>query len=132
MSKKQFKDSPAIAFINPQENAYEQTQGNAYEQTQENAYEQTQENAYEQTQGNAYERTQEVKYDDTQQETQERAGYIRTQGRKGFKKPRINLAFDSEIFLDKIRNQADKEGKSITQFVNDVIADYLKKCKGKK
>ena len=140
MSKKQFKDSPAIAFINPQENAYEQTQGNAYEQTQGNAYERTQgnahertqENAYEQTQENAYEQTQEIKHDDTQQETQERAGYIRTQGRKGFKKPRINLAFDSEIFLDKIRNQADKEGKSITQFVNDVIADYLKKCKGKK
>ena len=96
MSKKQFKDSPALAFINPQENAYE--------------------------------RIQEIKHDDTQQEVHERTGYIRTQGRKGFKKPRINLAFDSEIFLDKIRNQADKEGKSITQLVNDVVADYLKKC----
>ena len=88
MSKKQFKDSPALAFISTQENTY----------------------------------------DHTRQETRERAGYIKTQGRKGFKKPRINLAFDSEIFLDKIRNQADKEGKSITQLVNDVIADYLKKC----
>ena len=95
MSKKQFKDSPALAFINPQENTYEQTQ--------------------------------EKKHVDTQQETQERSGYIRTQGRKGFKKPRINLAFDSEMFLDKIRNQADKEGKSITQLVNDVVSDYLKK-----
>jgi hypothetical protein len=92
MSKKQFKDSPALAFINPQEKKYDDTQYN------------------------------------TQQETQERVGYIRTQGRKGFKKPRINLAFDSEIFLNKIRDQADKEGKSITQLVNDVIADYLKKC----
>jgi|GEM_PF-4300950 len=96
MSKKQFKDSPALAFIKPQENVYVQAQ--------------------------------EHDYDSTQQEVQARAGYIRTQGRKGFKKPRINLAFDSGIFLDKIRNQADKEGKSITQFVNDVVADYLKKC----
>ena len=96
MNKKQFKDSPALAFINPQENTYE--------------------------------RTQKIKHDDTQQEAHKRVGYIRTQGRKGFKKPRINRAFDSEMFLDKIRNQADKEGKSITQLVNDVIADYLKKC----
>ena len=111
MSKKQFKDSPALAFINPQENIYEQTQEKKHDDTQYNAQHHT--------------------HNSTQQETQSRAGYIRTQGRKGFKKPRINLAFDSEIFLDKIRNQADKEGKSITQLVNDVIADYLKKCERK-
>jgi len=103
VSKKQFKDSPALAFIKPQENVYEHTQENNNDEAQYN----------------------------TQQEAQKRTGYIRTQGRKGFKKPRINLAFDSEIFLDKIRNQADSEGKSITQLVNDVIADYLRKCERK-
>lgn len=112
MSKKNFKDSPALAFINPQENA----QDSAPVETQKN--------------------TQQVSSDDTQNiaqdEAQERKGYIRTQGRKGFKKPRINLAFDSEMFLDKIRTRADYEGKSITQFVNDIVADYLKKCERKK
>jgi len=111
MSKKQFKDSPALAFIKPQENVYEKAQEENYDETQYNTQQNTQ--------------------NSTQQEAQERTGYIRTQGRKGFKKPRINLAFDSEIFLDKIRNQADKERKSITQFVNDVVADYLKKCERK-
>jgi hypothetical protein len=103
MSKKQFKDSPALAFIKPQEQKHDEVQYN----------------------------TQYHAQDSTQQVEQQRVGYIRTQGRKGFKKPRINLAFDSEIFLDKIRNQADNEGKSITQFVNDVIADYLKKSERK-
>ena len=47
---------------------------------------------------------------------------IRTQGRKGFKKPRINMAFDD---LDRIRRRADYEGKSVTQFVNDAVEFYL-------
>lgn len=98
MSKKQFKDNPALAFIKPMN-------------TQENEYE-------------------DVQYE-TQQVSHVKKDYVRTQGRKGFKKPRINLAFDSENFLDEIRNQAKREGKSITQFVNDTVADYLKKCERK-
>jgi len=56
---------------------------------------------------------------------QPRNGYIRTQGRKGHKKPRINLAFDSHAFLDRVRACADREGKSITQLVNDAVAYYI-------
>jgi len=96
MSKKNFKDSPALAYIKPQSHTQ-----------QEEEHESTQEH------------TQEVAPD--------RKDYIRTQGRKGQKKPRINLAFDSAEFLDKIRTCADREGKSITQFVNDAVAYYLDK-----
>jgi len=58
-----------------------------------------------------------------------RNDYIRTQGRKGHKKPRINLAFDSDTFLDEIRKRAERDGMSITQLVNDAVAFYLKKTK---
>jgi len=91
MNKKNFKDSPALAFIKPQEN---------------------------------------TQYD-TQEVTQqpERKGYVKTQGRKGHKKPRINLAFDSEAFLNEIRTYSEREGKSITQFVNDAVAYYIENIK---
>lgn len=107
MSKKNFKDSPALAFIKPQGNTYEDAQYKAQENTQNPTDKYTHEGA------------QEV----------ERKGYIRTQGRKGYKKPRINLAFDSEAFLDKIRVRAEREGKSITQFVNDAVAYYIENTK---
>jgi len=90
MSKKNFSDSPALAFIKPKITTQHDTQ----EVTQKNLQ-------------------------------SERKDYIRTQGRKGHKKPRINLAFDSDAFLDKIRARAEREGKSITQFVNDAVAYYL-------
>lgn len=107
MGKKNFKDSPALAFIKPQENAYEDTQYIPQEDVYESTDEQAQEDVYE----------------------VERKGYIKTQGRKGHKKPRINLAFDSEAFLNKIRIRAEREGKSITQFVNDAVAYYLESTK---
>jgi len=105
MSKKNFKDSPVLAFIKPQNNAQHDTQ----------------------------EVNTEYTHEDTQQLQQtERKGYIRTQGRKGHKKPRINLAFDSEDFLDKIRIRAEREDKSITQFVNDAVAYYIENVKKSK
>jgi hypothetical protein len=113
MSKKNFKESPALAYIKPQVN----TQEVAQEQTDDTTQENTQEVVQEQTD------------DTTQENTQEagRKGYVKTQGRKGHKKPRINLAFDSEAFLDRIHIQSEREGKSITQFVNDAVAYYLER-----
>ena len=131
MSRKQFKDSPALAFIKPQDNVQEQNQEEVYDNTQIITQDNTQQNTPNRIQVNEQYDTQQYTYNNTQQEVHERKGYIRTQGRKGFKKPRINLAFDSEIFLDKIRNQAEQEGKSITQLVNEIMADYLKKCERK-
>ena len=78
--------------------------------------------------------TQEHTQEATQEHTQEAESighgqYIRTQGRKGHKKPRINLAFDSERFLNEIRERADTDGMSITQFVNKACSYYLNKTK---
>jgi len=103
MSKKSFQNSPALAFIKLVKHKHDE---------------------------------QEVKQEDSQveqeatqveQKTTQSSMHtqIRTQGRKGNKKPRINLAFDSEDFLDQIRICATNEGKSITQFVNDAVYHYM-------
>lgn len=84
------------------------------------------------TQEQPQEDTQEHTQDDAQEDTQELLTNVRTQGRKGQKKPRINLAFDSEEFLKKIRIRADKDNKSITQLVNEAVAYYLQHTKPKK
>ena len=81
-------------------------------------------------QQDAQEHTQYVTQQDAQEvENIEHRQYVRTQGRKGHKKPRINLAFDSERFLNEIRERADMDGMSITQFVNKACAYYLNKTK---
>jgi hypothetical protein len=128
MSKKSFKDNPALAFINPQVNA----QDNAQDDTQEVTQYIAQDDAYVNTQHDEHENTHEYTHENTQQD--ERREYVRTQGRKGHRKPRINLAFDSGAFLEKIRKRAEREGKSITQFINDAAAFYLehKKMEGRK
>ena len=111
MPKKSFKDNPAMTFINtPKTNTQEEVQEVTHEHTQQDIYEDVQENTHE-------------------VESVERRLCIRTQGRKGHKKPRINLAFDSEIFLNEIRKRADLNGMSITQLVNEAVAYYLDKIK---
>ena len=111
MSKKNFKDSPALAFIKPQSHAHEAKQEGAQNDAHENLHEKTYDDAY----------------NHVHEDASVREGYVRTQGRKGYKKPRINLAFDSVAFLDKIREYAEIEGKSITQFVNDSVACYIER-----
>lgn len=74
------------------------------------------------TQEIGHEATQQVMPDPTQEAVQEMEMRrpIRTQGRKGKKKPRINMAFDPEIY-DYIKKQAVLQDKSLTQLVNDII-----------
>ena len=104
MPKKSFKDSPAMTFINaPKTTAHEDVQEVTQKHTQHDTHEDVQEDAHE-------------------IESVERGSYVRTQGRKGYKKPRINLAFDSEAFLNEIRKRADQNGMSITQLVNEAVA----------
>jgi len=98
MSKKSFTDSPALAFINAQEDTQQVTQEAAQEVTR-----------------------------DTEHAANQTLQYTRTQGRKGYKKPRINLAFESDQFLDDVRAHADRLGVSITQYVNMAVADYMMK-----
>jgi hypothetical protein len=108
MSKKNFKNNPALAFISPHEATHEVTCESAQYNTQETAQE-------------------EIPFIPS---NNTRKGYIRTQGRKGHKKPRINLAFDSDAFLNEIRIRAKREGKSITQFVNEAVTFYLESVRG--
>lgn len=115
-NKKNFRNNPAMTFINAKDN----TQGETQEQTQEVAQQPTQDITQQNTQEHA------------QEDTQEALKNVRTQGRKGHKKPRINLAFDNEDFLEKIRIRADNDGMSITQLVNEAVAHYLKCTKSRK
>ena len=57
------------------------------------------------------------------QEQAERAGELRTQGRKGCKATRINMAFtpDNHQF---IKVMARATGRTMTEFCNHVIAAY--------
>ncbi len=57
------------------------------------------------------------------QEQQERAAKLQTQGRKGCKAPRINMAFTPENH-DFIRVMARLKGKTMTEYANDVITRY--------
>lgn len=54
-----------------------------------------------------------------------RPTYIRTQGRKGKKKPRINMAFEPHLY-EFIRAEAERQDISLTQFVNEIIEFYRK------
>lgn len=67
--------------------------------------------------------TQEVHDKQYVQDTQELAG---TQGRKGAKLPRINMAFPKEN-LDFLRVMSSIRGQSITRYVNDLIEQDMER-----
>jgi len=112
MSKKNFKDSPAAAFLRagnvPAEAPVEATAEVQYDVP--------------------VDVTAEVPYEAPYSE---RRNYIRTQGRKGHKKPKITISIDSQALLDKIREQAELEGKSMTQFINDELSFCIDNRKGR-
>lgn len=58
---------------------------------------------------------------DDAQEAVEVQDELRTQGRKGEKLPRINLAF-SPTNYDFIKVMAALHGKNLTQYINDIIS----------
>ncbi len=57
------------------------------------------------------------------QEQEERAADLRTQGRKGCKATRINMAFTPDNY-EFIKVMAKASGKTMTEFTNLVIAAY--------
>ena len=59
----------------------------------------------------------------SQQEAAKRASQMRTQGRKGCRAVRINMAFSPENY-EFIHIMARISGKSLTEFTNNVIAKY--------
>ena len=61
----------------------------------------------------------------SKEEQEERKAELRTQGRKGCKAPRINLAFTPENHQF-IKIMATATGRTMTEFTNIVIAAYRK------
>lgn len=61
----------------------------------------------------------------TEEQAQEMREAGTTQGRKGCKAVRINMAFPPEMH-DFIRTMARVRGESITDFTNHVFAQYMK------
>lgn len=59
------------------------------------------------------------------QEAKERRSKMKTQGRKGVKAVRINMAFSDDNY-DYIALVAPASGKTMTLLVNEIIADYRK------
>jgi hypothetical protein len=57
------------------------------------------------------------------QEAAERASQMKTQGRKGCKAVRINMAFSPENY-EFIRVMSRISGQTLTDFTNNVIAKY--------
>lgn len=48
----------------------------------------------------------------------------RTQGRKGQKLPRINMAFDPDVY-EHIRERSEEENMTMTRFVNEEIRERM-------
>lgn len=59
----------------------------------------------------------------TPEEKAEREAEGRTQGRKGCKAPRINIAFTSDNW-EFLRVMAKLKGQNMTQFCNEIIKQY--------
>lgn len=59
----------------------------------------------------------------SKQEAAERAAQLKTQGRKGCKATRINMAFTPDNY-DFIRVMARATGRTMTEFTNEVITAY--------
>ena len=59
----------------------------------------------------------------TPQEAAQRVEEMRTQGRKGVAAPRINMAFSGPNY-NYVRVMAAIQGKTMTTFVNDVVAQH--------
>lgn len=62
----------------------------------------------------------------TDAEAKQRKAAGKTQGAKGAKMDRINMAFNSENF-EYLRTMAGIRGQSITAFCNDIIAEHREK-----
>lgn len=59
----------------------------------------------------------------TEQETAEFMQEMRTAGRKGVHLPRINLAFNPEIY-DYVKTMSKAAGMTYTEFINKILCDH--------
>lgn len=115
MNKKSFKDSnPAMAFISkPEVNNKHKSESDSIEDRE-----------VQNTDSAPY--TQEVQLEQEVQGTQESVRKTpKTQGKKGQKLPRINMAFDEEN-IEYLRLISRIRGVSMTQYVNDLLNEDKK------
>lgn len=69
---------------------------------------------------------QEVQKTPTEQEIQKAQAEQQTQGKKGYKMQRINMAFTPDN-IEYIRAISKLKGRTMTQYVNDLIAQEREK-----
>ena len=62
------------------------------------------------------------------EETQTAMDNLNTQGRKGMKAMRINMAFTPELH-DYIKVMSKVRGQTLTEFVNDIVGQSLERNK---
>ena len=86
--------------------------------------------AYDVTHEDVQQPAQEITPLDAQEITQLLRRTMQTQGCKNKKKPRINMAFEPDIY-DYIKDQAELQGKSMTQIVNDTLYFEMMRSKVK-
>lgn len=67
---------------------------------------------------------QEARKEYTEQEVQQMRLAGTTQGRKGCKSPRINMAFNSDIH-EYIKTMARVRGETATDFVNTILRQHM-------
>lgn len=60
----------------------------------------------------------------TEEEKAEAVKNHGTQGKKGMKMPRINMAFDGEVY-DFVKTMAKMTGTSMTEFMNKCMKEYM-------
>lgn len=61
----------------------------------------------------------------TEEEKAEAVKTHGTQGKKGMKMPRINMAFDGEVY-DFVKTMAKMTGTTMTDFMNKCMKEYMK------
>ena len=120
MSKKNFKDSPAAAFLRA---------GNVRDDTQNNVHNDVSNNAHQMSQINGI--------TDNSQKNNAHNNAQSSTHTSAQKKARINLVIDSQALYERIQIQAEREGKSVTRYMNDLAlndiarSDYLENKKGR-
>jgi hypothetical protein len=61
-------------------------------------------------------------------EIQDAQEALKTQGRKGMKSPRVNLAFKPSVY-DYVRTMSKVRNQNMTEFINEILADSMDKNK---
>lgn len=111
-----------------QQAAYDVAQKEKQQVTHQVAREHVQEAAQEAANHRRGSSTQQAEQEVTQQVMQQTLPLprrtVRTQGRKGKKKPRINMAFEPDVY-EFILAEAQRRGMSLTQMVNELIYDQM-------